>query len=96
VTKVDLFLPRFLPVEAMTIEGMGGAASGGVAAAGRALGLETALKELNAEVTATEIKIDMAADVLFDFDKATIKKEAEPSLQNLATVRKRIRVRRSP
>ena len=72
----------------MTIEGLGGAAAGGIAAAGTTLGLEGALKELKAEVTATEIKIDLAADVLFDFDKASIKKEAEPSLQNLATVLK--------
>lgn len=86
VTAVDLLLPRFLPVEAMVIEGMGGAAAGGIGAAGRALGLETALKELNAVVTSTEITIDLAADVLFDFDKAAIKKEAEASLQNLATV----------
>ena len=88
VAKADLLLPQFLPVEAMAIEGLGGAAAGGSAAAGKTLGLEGALKELNAEVTPTEIKIDLAADVLFDFDKASIKKEAEPSLQNLATVLK--------
>jgi outer membrane protein OmpA-like peptidoglycan-associated protein len=88
VQRVDLLLPQFLPFEAVTIEGLGGAAAGGVAVAGKTLGLEGALKELNAEVTATEIKIDLAADVLFDFDKASIKKEAEPSLQNLATVLK--------
>jgi outer membrane protein OmpA-like peptidoglycan-associated protein len=70
----------------MPIAGTGGAAAGGIAAAGSVLGLEGALKELGAEVTATEIKIDLAADVLFDFDKATIKPEAEPSLRNLATV----------
>lgn len=88
VQRADLLLPQFLPFEAVTIEGMGGAAAGGIAAAGTTLGLEGALKELKAEVTAAEIKIDLAADVLFDFDKASIKKEAEPSLQNLATVLK--------
>jgi outer membrane protein OmpA-like peptidoglycan-associated protein len=88
VTKADLLMPEFLPVEGMAIEGLGGAAAGGTAAEGKSLGLEGALKELNAVVTPTEIKIDLAADVLFDFDKATIKKEAEPSLQNLATVLK--------
>jgi len=86
VQRADLLLPQFLPFEGLTIEGLGGAAAGGIAAAGEALGLEGALKELNAAVTATEIKIDLAADVLFDFDKAELKKEAEPSLQNLATV----------
>jgi outer membrane protein OmpA-like peptidoglycan-associated protein len=88
VTNIELLLPRFLPVEAIPIEGLGGAAPGGVSAAGRTLGLETALEALNAEVTPTAITIDLAADVLFDFDKASIKKEAEPSLQNLATVLK--------
>ncbi|RPI57588.1 MAG: OmpA family protein [Acidobacteria bacterium] len=88
VQRADLLLPQFLPFEAVTIEGLGGAAAGGIAAAGKTLGLEGALKELKAEVTATAITIDLAADVLFDFDKAAIKKEAEPSLQNLATVLK--------
>ncbi len=88
VQRADLLLPQFVPVEGLIIEGLGGAAAGGIAAAGRTLGLEGALKELKAAVTATEIKIDLAADVLFDFDKAQIKKEAEPSLQNLATVLK--------
>ena len=88
VQRADLMLPQFLPFEGVAIEGLGGAAEGGVAAAGKTLGLEGALKELKAEVTATEIKIDLAADVLFDFDKAEIKKQAEPALQNLATVLK--------
>jgi outer membrane protein OmpA-like peptidoglycan-associated protein len=88
VQRADLLLPQFMPFEAVTLEGLGGAATGGIEAAGTTLGLEGALKELKAEVTATEIKIDLAADVLFDFDKAEIKKQAEPSLQNLATVLK--------
>jgi outer membrane protein OmpA-like peptidoglycan-associated protein len=88
VQRADLLLPQFLPVEGLVIEGLGGAAAGGIAAAGKTLGLEGALKELNAAVTATEIKIDLAADVLFDFDKADLKKEAAPTLQNLATVLK--------
>jgi outer membrane protein OmpA-like peptidoglycan-associated protein len=88
VQRADLLLPQFLPFEAVTIEGLGGAAASGIAVAGTTLDLEGALKELKAEVTAAEIKIDLAADVLFDFDKASIKKEAEPSLQNLATVLK--------
>lgn len=88
VQRADLLMRQFLPFEAVAIEGLGGAAAGGIAAAGTTLGLEGALKELKAEVTAAEITIDLAADVLFDFDKASIKKEAEPSLQNLATVLK--------
>ena len=88
VTAVDLVLPDFLPIEGVAIEGLGGAATGGIAAAGQTLGLEGALKELKADVTPQEIKIDLSADVLFDFDQATLKKEAEPSLRNVATVLK--------
>jgi outer membrane protein OmpA-like peptidoglycan-associated protein len=86
VRQVDLLLPQFVPIEGLAIEGLGGAAAGGIAAAGTTLGLEGALKDLAAKVTDTEIRIDLAADVLFDFDKAEIKPEAEPSLQKLATV----------
>ena len=88
VTTADLLLPRFLPVEGIKITGSGGAAAGGLAAAGKELGLEGALKELRAEVTPAEITIDLAADVLFEFDKAAVRAEAEPSLRHLATVLK--------
>jgi outer membrane protein OmpA-like peptidoglycan-associated protein len=86
VQRVDLLLPQFVPVESLAIEGLGGAKDAGIAAAGTSLGLEGALKDLAAKVTDAEIRIDLSADVLFDFDKADIKKEAEPSLQKLATV----------
>lgn len=86
VQTADLVLPDFLPFEGVAIEGMGGAAASGIAAGGKTLGLEGALKELKAEVTPEAIKIDLSADVLFDFDKSDIKKEAEPELEKLATV----------
>jgi outer membrane protein OmpA-like peptidoglycan-associated protein len=88
VNQVDLLMPQFVPFEGLAIEGLGGAGTGGTEAVGTTLGLEGALKDLNAAVTATEIKIDLAADVLFDFDKAEIRKQAEPTLQKLATVLK--------
>lgn len=86
VTHVDLVMNDFLPIEGLAIEGLGGAAAGGVAAEGKTLGLEGALKELKAEVTPQEIKIDLSADVLFDFDKADLKPAAEAQLNNLLTV----------
>ena len=86
VTKLDLILPDFLPFEAVQIEGLGGAATGGVAAAGKTLGLEGALQELAAVVTPEEIRINLSADVLFDFDKAALKPAAESQLTNLLTV----------
>ena len=86
VRNVDLVLPDFLPMEAVAIEGEGGAGAGGIAAGGKTLGLEGALKELQAQVTPEEIKIDLAADVLFDFDKAELKPPAEEKLNNVLTV----------
>ena len=86
VQRVDLLLPQFVPIEALAVEGLGGAAPTGIAVEGSSLGLEGALKDLAAKVTGNEIRIDLSADVLFDFDKAEIKKEAEPSLHKLATV----------
>lgn len=48
--------------------------------------IEEILEDLNAKVTETEIKIEMSGDVLFDFDKAAIRKEAEPTLKNVIEV----------
>jgi len=44
------------------------------------------VQDLNIKETETEIRIEMAADVLFDFDKADIKKEARPALEKVAAV----------
>jgi len=48
--------------------------------------VQAALKDLGAKVTAREIKIDLAADVLFDFDKAELRAEARPALEKVASV----------
>jgi outer membrane protein OmpA-like peptidoglycan-associated protein len=56
------------------------------AVSGRIDPLTAALKDLGARTTDTEIRIEMSADVLFDFDKADLKREAEPSLEKVATV----------
>ena len=47
-------------------------------------GVEGALRDLNAKVTDREIKIELAADVLFDFDKHELRAEAVPVLTNVA------------
>ena len=49
-------------------------------------GIESVLKDLNAKVTDREIRIELAADVLFDFDKHDLRPEAVPSLQKVAEV----------
>ena len=49
-------------------------------------GIESVLKDLNAKVTDREIRIELSADVLFDFDKHDLRPEAVPSLQKVAEV----------
>ena len=50
--------------------------------------VQAALKDLGATVKGKEIKIDLAADVLFDFDKADLRPEAGPALEKVAAVLK--------
>ena len=56
--------------------------------AGKAQPLQAALKDLGAKVTDQEIRIELAADVLFDFDKASLRPEAKPSLDKVVEVLK--------
>jgi outer membrane protein OmpA-like peptidoglycan-associated protein len=88
VRQVDIVVPWFSPFEAIAIAGEGGAAPSGVAVAGRSTDLTSALKDLNAEVTPQQIKVRLAADLLFDFDKADVKQDAEPALAKVVTVLK--------
>jgi outer membrane protein OmpA-like peptidoglycan-associated protein len=50
--------------------------------------LAAALKELGARVQDKQIKIDLAADVLFDFDKFDLRPSARPALEQVAKVLK--------
>jgi outer membrane protein OmpA-like peptidoglycan-associated protein len=53
-----------------------------------ARGVEGVLEELGAKVVGQEIVIELAADVLFDFDQASLKPAAVESLTKVATVLK--------
>lgn len=59
-----------------------------IAVKGDALGIDGLLRDLNAEVRGREVHIAMSADVLFDFDKAELRKESRPELEKLAAVLK--------
>lgn len=85
VTTVSVTTYGAPPFDNLAISGSG-SGGGGAALAGAVVGLEAALKDLGAKVSPTEIRIDLSADVLFDFDKADIKKEAEAELLKVATV----------
>src|SRR6202790_4069694 len=49
-------------------------------------GIQSVLQDLGAKVTAQEVKIELNADVLFDFDKYNLKPEATESLKKVGQV----------
>jgi outer membrane protein OmpA-like peptidoglycan-associated protein len=53
---------------------------------GVTLGIDAVLKDLGAKITGREIHIDLAADVLFDFDKYTLRPKANESLTKVGQV----------
>jgi outer membrane protein OmpA-like peptidoglycan-associated protein len=55
---------------------------------GRPEAVQGALQDLGATVTGKEIKISLATDVLFDFDRAELRPAAGPPLQKVAAVLK--------
>jgi outer membrane protein OmpA-like peptidoglycan-associated protein len=81
--------PTVLPLKATVLElrGFGTGLGGGPAAlTARTELLQAALKDLGATVKGGEIKINLAADVLFDFDKSSLRPEAGPSLDKVVAV----------
>ena len=48
--------------------------------------LEAAASDLEIDENATEIRIELSADVLFDFDSAELRAEAEQALRNVAEI----------
>jgi outer membrane protein OmpA-like peptidoglycan-associated protein len=51
-------------------------------------GIQSVLQDLGAKVTAQEVKIELDADVLFDFDKYNLRPEAADSLRKVGEVAK--------
>lgn len=52
----------------------------------RTLGAEGAIEAMRVQETATEVRIDLAADVMFDFDQAVILPAAEETLGRAAGI----------
>ena len=79
----------FLEIQATVLDikgmatGIGGGTSGIVATVQQ---VRQAMQDLGATETAIEVRVDLPADVLFDFDKATIRPDAAQALGKLATV----------
>ena len=53
---------------------------------GTSTGIKGALADLGAKVTEKEIKIALSSDILFDFDKDTLRPDAFPTLQKVADI----------
>lgn len=53
---------------------------------GLTTGIQSVLEDLHAKVTAQEVKIELDADVLFDFDKYSLRSEATASLKKVSQV----------
>lgn len=53
---------------------------------GATTGIQSVLQDLGAKVTEHEVKIELDADVLFDFDKYNLKPEAAESLKKVGQV----------
>jgi outer membrane protein OmpA-like peptidoglycan-associated protein len=81
-TDIRALKATVLPLKATVLEirGVGGAMKAQVQ------DLQGALKDLGATVKGREIKINLAADVLFDFDKWDLRPEAGPALDKVVAV----------
>lgn len=73
---------KVLPVQGKVLEIKGLT----VGVVGKAQDLNAALKDLGAKVTDQEVHIDLAADVMFDFDKYTLRPEATETLKKVGQV----------
>jgi len=74
--------PSVLQIQGLTV-GVGGASQGIVATVQE---VHQAMQALGATESAVEVKVDLPADVLFDFDKADVRQDAAQALGHLATV----------
>ena len=71
-----------LSIPGLTV-GLGGGSTGLVASVQE---LEAAKRDLGAQETALEVRVELPADVLFDFDKADIRPDAADALGKLAAI----------
>jgi len=78
---------RTLVADVRTIAGLGaGLAGGGLALKAQVEDLQRNLHDLGAQVSELEIRVELPADILFEFDKADIRPPAEATLTKLAQV----------
>lgn len=63
-----------------------GMQTNGSSLSGNVSDVESALQDLGAKTVGNEIRVNLPADVLFDFDKATIRPDAAVALTKLLTI----------
>ena len=78
---IGLVSPQGLRIEARTAEIVG---LRGLGLMGVSSEVQKALQDLGARSTGTEIQISLSGDVLFDFDRWNIRREAEDTLHRIA------------
>lgn len=75
-------IPRVLSIQGLSA-GVAGSSEAIVATVQE---VRQAMRDLNAKETDLEVRVELPADVLFDFDKADIRPDAAQALKQLATV----------
>jgi outer membrane protein OmpA-like peptidoglycan-associated protein len=81
--------PRSLAIRGLVVAIPGltvGLGAGGTGILASVQELAAAKQDLGAQETALEVRVELPADVLFDFDRADIRSDAAAALANLATI----------
>jgi flagellar motor protein MotB len=87
VKEVSVVIPSFIPFIQTVLQGKSGITDhSGIQVIGVQTSLKRMLKDLNAEETEEEIKIQLSSEVLFDFDKSQLRAKAEPVLGKVLQV----------
>jgi len=75
-------VPRVLAIRGLAT----GIAGGGKAIVATVQKVRQAMRDLRAQETDLEVRVELPSDVLFDFDKADVRPDAAQALKQLATV----------
>jgi len=87
VENVGIVVPFLLPFNRVTLSGSSGVdQESGIEIIGAEKTIERVLVNLKAEETDTELKLILDASVLFDYDKADIRPDAETSLLSVLMI----------
>ena len=87
VAAVDIVIPFLVPFLNVELSGKSGVTGhSGIEVKGLQTGMERVLRDLEARETAEEIRVNLASEVLFDFDSHELRSEAESVLNKVRQV----------